>query len=106
MTNIAFDKEKEILTAYTGQLLAFIEDEVTRIYEERNGAYRKDGGRVVQAKIFLDKILQTERTRIAEEVEEKLECIGNPQGFSESATWSKGAKEAYEEVLSIIKQRK
>ena len=55
---------------------------------------------------LISTLLEKERNRIAEEVKNKLKCIGNPQGFSESATWSKGAKEAYDEVLSIIKQGK
>lgn len=45
-----------------------------------------------------------------EELEEKCEgmikAVGNPEGFDEGATWSKGRKEALSDFLSIIKSYK
>ena len=104
MTNIEFDREKETLTTYTAYLVSFIEDEIIRIEEERKGAYRRDGGITIQARIFLSTILQKERERIAEDVGKLEVKYSNENDYYVSGTKGNIKNKTIKEVLPIIKQ--
>lgn len=54
-----------------------------------------------QADWWLSKLEQSHK-ELESKIKQRLSFIGEPEGFSENASWAKGAKEAFEGVLSFI----
>ncbi len=72
------DPKKDRREAMLAVFVEFVEQEAHRIDEERRGAYRRDGGRIMRSSIFLDQFLSTTKQEtqreLLEEILHKFNC--------------------------------
>ena len=64
---VKFDKEKARHEAQLAVFIDFVDDEAKRIDEERRGAIRRDGGRIMACSIFLKQFLDAVNSQAKQE---------------------------------------
>lgn len=68
---IDIDPTDQKFRALLAKLVCFVEEETSRIDEERRGAHRRDGGRIMTCSAFLNEITSAYRTELEKKVKER-----------------------------------
>lgn len=98
-------QESEEFARELGELLHFVEGEIERDREEKSGAFRRDGGRMMNASIFLQRVKKSGNKRVLEGVIKILRrsVITNPlTGKKYDIGYNEGIEISISQLQAII----
>lgn len=101
-------QEESRFEAVLAIFIDFVEEEARRIDEERRGARRRDGGRMVQCSIFLRQLLSQTEEHIYKDVEEKFREVWKLDHYCkcENEHFVSLRRDSFDSFLSSLRSNK